>query len=149
MRAAFSLIHCHNHFFQKSAQKFFAISIRGGRGHPDFVQIGAERVNFLLLFLAQGARALLFPALEFGLGQGEFAQSFFPFRFQSACHQPVFGLDGTVLTLRPLGLVTRTLHRQAPLSQRSIVAASSCWAASSVASKAAGVRALRRASTTA
>jgi hypothetical protein len=149
MRAAFSLIHSHHHFFQKSAQKLFAITIRGGRRRPDFVQIGAEREQLLFLFLTQRARALLFPSLELGLGSSQVAQSFFPFRFQSAGHESVFGLDGTILTLCPFGLVTRTLHRQAPLSQRRLVAGFELLAVSSVAFTAAGVRALRKASTTA
>ena len=71
-------------------------------------------MNFLSLFRAQGTRALLFPSRELSLGQGQIAQSFFPFRFQSAGHEPVFGLDGTVLTLRPLRLIASTLQGQTP-----------------------------------
>ncbi len=121
MRKAFGAIHSHNHFFQKGAQKLFAIAIRGGRRRPDFSQIGAERENLLFLFLAQHARALLFPPLEFRFGSGEIAQAFFPFRFQSTCHESVFGLNGTILTLGSFGFVASTFHRQTPLSERRIV----------------------------
>src|SRR5438445_13889944 len=69
-----------------------ALPIRGGRHHPDLAQIGAERAKFLFLFRTQRARVLLFPSRELGLGQSEIAQSLFPFCFQSAGHEPVFGL---------------------------------------------------------
>ena len=49
MSTPFGAIDGNNHFFQKSAQKLLAIAICGGRRRPDFVQIGTERVNFLLL----------------------------------------------------------------------------------------------------
>src|SRR5207253_3243287 len=92
MSAPFIPIDGHNHLFQKSAQKLFAIPIRGGWRSPDFVQIGTERENFLFLFFAQHARALSFPPFEFGLCSGEIAQAPFPLGFESACHQSVLGI---------------------------------------------------------
>jgi hypothetical protein len=73
MRAAFGPIHTHQHFFQKSTQKLLAIAIRGGRGAPNFVQIGAESENFLSFVLTLRARALFFPPLEFGFGGSQIA----------------------------------------------------------------------------
>src|ERR1019366_385614 len=97
--------------------KLFAIAIRGGRRGPDFVQIGTERANFIFFFLAECARALLFPPQQFRLGSSEIAQAFFPFCFQPAGHESVFGLDRTILTLRTFCLVASTFHRQTPLTQ--------------------------------
>src|ERR1700740_2431787 len=84
MSAPFIPIDGHHHLFQKSAQKLFAIPIRGGWRSPDFVQIGTKRENFLFLFFARHARALSFPSFEFGLGSGEIAQAPFPLGFESA-----------------------------------------------------------------
>src|SRR5205807_2103455 len=52
---------------------------------------------------------------------GKIAQALFPLGFQATCHQPVFGLHGTVLTLGTLGFVASTLHREAPLTEGRIV----------------------------
>src|SRR5215469_6711924 len=121
MSAQFGGIDGNNHFLQKSAQKLFAIAIRGGRCRPDFMQIGTERENFLFLFLAQHARALSFPPFELRFCSGEIAQAFFPLGFESACHESVFGLNGTILTLGSFGFVASAFHRQTPLTECCIV----------------------------
>src|SRR5215471_4659261 len=121
MSAPFIPLDGHNHLFQKSTQKLFAIPIRGGRRPPDFVQIGTERENFLFLFFAQHARALSFPSFEFGLCSGEIAQAPFPLGFESACHQSVLGLHGTILTLGSFSFVASTFHCQTPLTECGIV----------------------------
>jgi hypothetical protein len=121
MSAPFMPIDGHNHLFQKSAQKLFAIPIRGGWRSPDFVQIGTERENFLFLFLARHARALSFPSFEFGLGSGEIAQAPFPLSFESACHQSVLGLHGTILTFGSFSFVASAFHCQTPLTECGIV----------------------------
>jgi hypothetical protein len=46
---------------------------------------------FSFFFLAERARALLFPPLQLRLGGGEIAQTFFSFCFQSACNESVSG----------------------------------------------------------
>jgi hypothetical protein len=63
----------------------------------------------------------LFPPLQFCFGRSEIAQAFFPFGFQPARHEPIFGFDCTILPLRTFGLVTSTFHRQTPLTQRCIL----------------------------
>src|SRR5256886_5338616 len=85
------------------------------------MQIGTERENFLFLFLAQHARVLSFPPFEFHFCSGKIAQALFPLRFESACHESVFGLNGTILTLGTFGFVASTFHRQAPLTERRIM----------------------------
>ena len=84
-------------------------------------QIGTEREDFLFLCLTQRARALLFSSLKLRFGSGEIAQAFFPLRFESACHESIFGFDRTILTLGTFGFVASTFHRQAPLTERGIV----------------------------
>ena len=108
MPTAFDAIHTHNHLFQKGSQKLLAIAICGGRRRPDFLQIEAERENFLFLCLTQHARALFFSPLELGFCGGEIAQAFFPLRFQSTCHEPIFRFHSTILTLGTFGFVTTT-----------------------------------------
>src|SRR5215467_10606446 len=121
MGKPFDAIDGNNHFFQKSAQQLFAISIRGGGRRPDFMQIGAERENFLFFFFAQRAWALSFPPFEFGFCSGEIAQAFLPLSFESSCHESVFGLNGTILTLGSFGFVASSFHCQTPLSESCIV----------------------------
>src|SRR6266852_2647389 len=121
MSTPFGAVDSNNHFFQKSAQKFFAIAIRGSRRRPHSVQIRTERTNSFLLFLAEGARALLFPPLQLRFGGGEIAQTFFPFCFKSPCNESVFGLDRTILALGTFCFVASTFHSQTPLVQRCIV----------------------------
>src|SRR5271157_315853 len=121
MSPSFGAIDGNHHLFQKSAQKLFAIAVHGGRRRPDLMQIGSERENFLLLFLAQHARALSFPPFQFRFGSGKIAQTLFPLGFESACHESVFGLNGTILTLGSFGFVASTFHRQTPLSECCIV----------------------------
>src|SRR5246127_2563512 len=121
MSAPFGAYDRNDYFFQKSAQKLFAVAVRGGRCAPNFAQIGTERANLIFLFLAQRARALLFPSSQFCLGNSKIAQAFFPFRFQSACNESVFGLNRTILTLGTFCFVARTFHRQTPLTERCIV----------------------------
>ena len=79
-----------------------------------------ERIFFFSSSL-QHARALLFSPLELRFGSGEIAQAFFPLRFESACHESVFGFDRTILTLGTFGFVASAFHRQAPLTERCIV----------------------------
>src|SRR5208283_4871091 len=86
------------------------------------MQIGTERKNFLFLFLAQHARALSFPPFEFGFYSGEIAQALFPLGFESACHESVFGLDRTILTLGSFGFIASAFHCQTPLTECCIVA---------------------------
>jgi hypothetical protein len=61
------------HLFQERAQKLFAIAVCSGRCRPDFMQIGAERAQFVLFFLSERTRPSLFPAHEFCLGGREVA----------------------------------------------------------------------------
>src|SRR5215471_9113214 len=121
MSAPFGAIDGNNDFFQKSAQQLFAISIRGGGRRPDFMQIGAERENFLFFFFAQRAWALSFPPFEFSFCSSEIVQAFLPFGFESSCHESVFGLNGTILTLGSFGFVASSFHCQTPLSECCIV----------------------------
>src|SRR5271165_5356353 len=121
MSAPFGAIDGNNHLFQKSAQQLFAIAIRGGRRFPDFMQIGTERKNFLFLFLAQRAWTLSFPPFEFRFCSGEIAQALFPLGFESACHESVFGLDRTILTLGSFGFIASAFHCQTPLTECCIV----------------------------
>src|SRR2546425_3574642 len=121
MSAPFVPIDGHNHLFQKSAQKLFAIAIRGGRRCPDFMQIGTEREDFLFLFLAQHARALSFSPFEFDFCSGEIAQAFFPLGFESTCHESVFGFNSTILTLGSFAFVASAFHCQTPLTECCIV----------------------------
>src|SRR5271165_873339 len=122
MSAPLGAIDGNHHLFQKSAQQLFAITIRSGRCRPDFMKIGTERKNLLFLFLAQRARAVSFPTLEFSFCSGEIAQALFPLGFESAGHESVFGLNGTILTLGSFGFVASTFHCQAPLTERGIMA---------------------------
>jgi len=64
---------------------------------------------------------LSFPAFEFRFGCGEIAQALFPLGFESTCHESVFGLNGTVLTLGSFGFVASTFHCQTPLTECCIV----------------------------
>jgi hypothetical protein len=70
---------------------------------------------------------MLFPPLEFRLSGGEIAQAFFPFGFQPARHQHVFGLDRRVLTLCTFCFVASTFHCQASLPQRCIRCKKRLW----------------------
>src|SRR5260370_13518360 len=115
MSTTFGPIHGNDHFFQKSTQKFFAIAIRGGRRHPDFVQIGTEKANLIFFFLTESARALLLSSVQFRFRSSEIAQAFFPFGLQAARNQSVFRFDGTILTLGTLRFVARPFYRQTPL----------------------------------
>src|SRR4029077_7872411 len=99
MRTMFGPIHSNDHFFHKSTQEFFAITIRGSRRRPNLVQIGTERTKLFFFCRAERAWALLFSTLQFRFGSREVAQAFLPLRFQAARNQSVFRFDGAILTL--------------------------------------------------
>ena len=110
-----------DHFFQQRAQEFLAVAVRGRRRSPDLTNIGAEHLNTFELLGADRAGPLLLAAAQFRLGGGQIAQAILPFGFQSASHQPVFGLHGPIAALGPLRLIAGALHFQPPLRQSRIV----------------------------
>jgi hypothetical protein len=96
MRLAFGALHDQHHFFQKGAQKFFAIAVGGSGSVPHLTKISAERAEALQLPGADGSRLLLFPATEFRLRCREITKMFFPFCFQSASDESILGVHGAV-----------------------------------------------------
>src|SRR6516162_8741740 len=105
MGAACGAVHVDDDFFQQRTEQLLAIAIRGGRCRPDFPEISTKREEFLFLFRAQRARALLLSPVELRFGGGQIAQPSFPFAFQSAGHEPILGFDHPILTLGPFGVV--------------------------------------------
>src|SRR5262249_51597842 len=92
MRPSCGPIDGNNHFFQQSTQQLFAIAIRGGRRHPDFVEISTERADLFFLFWAECAGSLLLSLLPFRLSRRQIAQTFFPLRLQAARDESILGL---------------------------------------------------------
>ncbi len=85
MGLGFAALQVDIHFFQQRAEQLLSISVRRGGRLPNTLEIGAQSVNLLRLFIGQAARTFTFPPGQFGLGGSPFTKSLF---------SPTVGADG-------------------------------------------------------
>jgi len=109
-------------FFKQRVKQLLAIPIRGGRRGPDPVEVIPYRANRFSLLAAEHTGPRLFLVFQFGFGALEVAQSVFPFRFQSARHEPIFRVHCPVAAFGALHMITGALHRKPVLFQCRLVA---------------------------
>ncbi|WP_211709302.1 hypothetical protein, partial [Paraburkholderia aspalathi] len=88
---------------------------------PQSLEIAAEREQAASFLGAQGAGPELLASREFLLRLFEFVQMLLPLRFESACYQPVLGVDGAVPPLGTLCFVACPFDAQSPLRQCGVV----------------------------
>jgi len=117
----FGPLEIQDYFFQQRAQQFFTITVRSSGCPPDLTNIGAEHLNAFELLLVKPARPLLLASAQLRFGGGQIAQAALPLCFQTAGHQPILRLHGTIAALDPFGFVARTFHFQPPLRQSGVV----------------------------
>src|SRR5439155_891541 len=89
-------VHGDGDFVDQGAQQLLAVLIGGGRRVPHLAQVLTKGKDRGPLRAGEGGGACLFAAGQLGFGVGPGLPGTFPFGFQAARHEPVFGVDGPV-----------------------------------------------------
>ena len=114
-------VHADADLLEQRAQQLLLVARRCRGGLPHARQVVAQAEKAAAFIVGQRMRALLLALRKFGLRLLKGAQTLFPVRFEPARDQTVVRVHRAIAALGLVGLVLRTLHRQAPLGKGPIV----------------------------